>query len=55
MIERDVSTYVLRTELAERLIDPYLKTRPIAIISSSHKMEVFYVYLMRQKEGLWRV
>ena len=39
MIERDVFHIRLKNiELqAERLIDPYLKTRPIAIISSSHK------------------
>tara|TARA_Y100000994_G_C15687279_1_gene440211 strand:- start:413 stop:1600 length:1188 start_codon:yes stop_codon:yes gene_type:complete len=39
MIERDVFHIRLKNiELqAERLIDPYLKTRPIAIISSSHQ------------------
>ena len=39
MIERDVFHIRLKIiELqAERLIDPYLKTRPIAIISSYHK------------------
>ena len=39
MIERDVFLIRLKNiELqAERLMDPYLKTRPIAIISSSHQ------------------